>query len=71
VNAANAAREANAGLVGARGPKGKAADPAAKIYSWHIDKDKYRITPFLHDGSSLPPIDLRPLFEAYFVETNL
>lgn len=58
------------GPAGARGPKAKQANPVAKFHSWHIDLDKYRATPFLTDGTSLPPLDLRPFFERYDSETR-
>jgi len=58
------------GLPGARGPAGKPAKPAASVHSWHIDAPKYRVTLFFDDGKSLPYLNLRPLFEQYFAETN-
>jgi hypothetical protein len=53
------------GPPGARGPAGKPAKPAASFHSWHVDKDKFRVKVFFSDGTSLPPLDLMPLFKAY------
>jgi hypothetical protein len=58
------------GVPGARGPAGKPAKPAVSVHSWHIDAAKFRVTPFLEDGTSLPHLDLWPLFESYFAQTN-
>jgi hypothetical protein len=51
-------------------PKAGQPIPHLKFISWHIDVNKYQVTPFLMDGTWLPPINLRPLFEAYFMQTN-
>jgi hypothetical protein len=53
------------GPAGARGPAGKPAKPAASFHSWHVDTDKFKVTVFFSDGTSLPPLDLMPLFKTY------
>jgi hypothetical protein len=57
------------GPAGARGPAGKPAT-LISIHSWHIDAAKFRVTPFLDNGQSLPHIELMPLFKAYFEQTT-
>jgi hypothetical protein len=54
---------ASVGQRGPRGPAGKPAKPAASFHSWHVDKDMFRVTVFFSDGTSLPPLDLMPLFQ--------
>jgi chromosome segregation ATPase len=53
------------GATGARGPAGKPGKPAPTFHSWHVDRKKFRVTVFFTDGTSLEPLDLMPLFEAY------
>jgi hypothetical protein len=48
--------------------------PALAVHSWHVDVAKFRVTPFLTDGSSLPhtecrrsskPISVKQIREAF------
>jgi hypothetical protein len=57
---------------GPRGPRG-ARGPACKppeVHNWHIDKDKFRVTCFFADGTSLPYLDLYPLFQSFLNQTS-
>jgi hypothetical protein len=55
------------GLMGLRGERGAAA---LTIRAWEIDRTRYVATPLMSDGSSGPPLELRALFEQFFLETS-
>jgi hypothetical protein len=54
------------GPAGPRGPAGRPAKPTPSIHSFYLDTDRYSVTPFLTDGTQLPKINLRPLFERWW-----
>ena len=55
------------GIMGLRGERGEAAPT---IRSWEIDRARYTATPVMSDGSRGPPLELRDLFEQFFLETS-
>jgi hypothetical protein len=66
-------RQGPAGAVGPRGEKGnkgERGEAAPTIISWAVDGVHYRAIPTMSDGKPGAPLDLRPLFEAYHVETS-
>jgi hypothetical protein len=53
---------------GKRGIAGLKGDPglnAPVIRSWHVDRERFVVTPILAGGDAGPPLELRPLFEEY------
>jgi hypothetical protein len=57
-----------AGLKGERGERGPKGDPglnAPVVRSWHVDRERFVVTPILAGGDAGPPLELRPLFEEY------
>jgi hypothetical protein len=54
------------GLMGLRGERGLAAPT---IQSWEIDRTRYVATPIMSDGTQGPALELRALFEQFFLET--
>jgi hypothetical protein len=62
-----------AGDKGESGPPGPHGDPAssgATIRDWKIDRARYLAIPVLSDGSEGPPLELRGLFEQFFLEAR-
>jgi hypothetical protein len=55
------------GLMGLRGERGAAAPT---IRDWVIDRARYTATPLMSDGSRGPLLELRALFEQFFLETS-
>ena len=54
---------ARQGQRGIAGPEGKRGPPGNIITGWIVDRETYRITPRLSDGSLGCPLELRALFE--------
>jgi len=69
-------RSGRRGPVGERGERGRIGERGARgeatptIVSCQIDPVHYRAVPTMSDGTFGAPLDLRPLFEAYHVETS-
>ena len=59
-----------AGEKGERGPKGDAGASGATIVGWKIDRERYVATPAMSDGCDGPPLELRGLFEQFFLEAR-
>jgi hypothetical protein len=62
-----------AGARGERGERGAKGDPGlsgATICDWKIDRARYVATPLMSDGSEGPPLELRGLFEQFFLEAR-
>jgi chromosome segregation ATPase len=69
--------EAKRGPRGLQGPKGDRGESGApgrdgtnvtvnvKVMTWLLDPKRFTVQGVLKDGSRLPPIDMRPLFESY------
>ena len=55
------------GLMGLRGERGQAAPT---IRDWQIDRERYVATPLMSDGTQGPALELRALFEQFFLETS-
>lgn len=55
------------GIMGLRGERGQAAPT---IRSWEIDRARYVATPVMSDGTRGQPLELRGLFEQFFLETS-
>jgi hypothetical protein len=58
------------GVQGRRGPKGDRGDSGLSprvptLRTWFIEREKFRATPVMSDGSHGPAIELRSLFEEY------
>ena len=58
------------GARGERGPQGDAGASGATISGWRIDRARYVATPVMTDGSEGPPLELRGLFEQFFLEAR-
>jgi hypothetical protein len=58
------------GERGSSGPKGDAGVSSATICEWKIDRARYVATPIMSDGSDGPPLELRGLFEQFFLEAR-
>src|SRR5262249_19785514 len=62
-----------AGGRGGRGARARQGDPglsSATICDWKIDRARYVATPIMSDGSEGPPLELRGLFEQFFLEAR-
>jgi hypothetical protein len=67
------ASQGKRGVAGARGERGPKGDPGLSgvtICDWKIDRARYVATPLMSDGREGPPLELRPLFEQFFLETS-
>jgi hypothetical protein len=58
------------GERGSPGPRGDAGASGATIRDWKIDRARYLATPVMSDGSDGPPLELRGLFEQFFLEAR-
>jgi hypothetical protein len=61
------------GPPGERGQCGEKGDPGAAaptILAWEIDRANYLVTPIMSDGSEVPPIEMRALFEQFHQESR-
>jgi hypothetical protein len=58
------------GLRGSRGDKGDKGETGATAVAWKIDRERYRASPLMSDGTVGPMLELRPLFEQYQIETS-
>jgi hypothetical protein len=61
------------GDKGERGPHGDKGDrgpSGEKIDSWQVDRERYRASPLMSDGTVGPMLELRPLFEQYQIESS-
>jgi hypothetical protein len=70
---ASQGRRGAAGEKGERGERGSQGNPGlsgATIRDWKIDRARYVATPIMSDGSEGPPLELRGLFEQFFLEAS-
>jgi len=51
-------------------PEGDAGASGATIVGWKIDHERYVATPVMSDGRDGPPLELRGLFEQFFLEAR-
>jgi len=58
------------GASGPRGHKGDRGPSGVKLHSWQIDRERYRASPLMEDGTVGPMLELRPLFEQFQIETS-
>ena len=58
------------GERGPSGPRGDAGASGATIRDWKIDRASYIATPVMTDGRDGPPLELRGLFEQFFLEAR-
>jgi hypothetical protein len=56
------------GPPGERGAKGDQGVAAPTVLAWKIDRANYLVTPIMSDGSEVPPIEMRALFEQFHDE---
>ena len=54
------AKQGQRGIAGPAGPRGPMG---ATITGWILDRENFRVTPKMSDGSLGPPLELRALFE--------
>ena len=67
------ASQGKRGVSGARGERGPKGDPGLSgvtICEWKIDRARYVATPIMSDGSEGPPLELRGLFEQFWLEVS-
>jgi hypothetical protein len=57
-------------ILGPRGAKGDKGEPGTSLHSWQLDRERYRISPLMSDGTVGPMMELRPLFEWFLHETS-
>ena len=58
------------GERGLPGPRGDAGASGATIREWKIDRARFVATPIMTDGSEGPPLELRGLFEQFWLEAR-
>jgi hypothetical protein len=58
------------GERGERGPQGNPGLSGATIQVWKIDRERYVATPVMTDGSEGPSLELRGLFEQFWLEAR-
>jgi hypothetical protein len=58
------------GERGERGPKGDPGLSGVTICDWKIDRARYVATPVMSDGREGPPLELRGLFEQFWLEAS-
>jgi hypothetical protein len=58
------------GERGHPGPRGDAGASGASIVGWKIDRERYVATPAMSDGRDGPPLELRGLFEQFWLEAR-
>ena len=53
------------GQQGPRGERGERGPSGTIISSWRIDRERYRATPLLSDGTEGPALELKPHMELH------
>ena len=64
------ASQGKRGIAGARGERGPTGLSGVTICDWKIDRARYVATPVMSDGRDGPPLELRGLFEQFFLEAR-
>jgi hypothetical protein len=63
--------ESTAGPHGEKGDKGEHGEPGTTLHSWQLsDRERYRISPIMSDGTVGPMMEQRGLFEQFLLETG-
>jgi hypothetical protein len=57
-------------ITGPRGEKGEKGEPGPSIVSWQIDRERYRASPLMSNGTGGPMLELRGLFKQFLDETS-
>jgi hypothetical protein len=55
---------------GPRGERGGRGEPAPGIKAWLVDKETFRASPILSDGTIGAPLELRALFQEFLEQTR-
>jgi hypothetical protein len=58
------------GPRGEKGDPGERGEPAPTTVAWLIDRERYRASPRMSDGTVGPMLELRELFEQFLSETS-
>jgi hypothetical protein len=53
------------GMRGEKGDKGERGQDAPTIVSWQLDRERYRASPLMSNGTVGPMLELRGLFEQF------
>jgi hypothetical protein len=64
------ASQGKRGAAGEKGERGPTGSSGATIRDWKIDRAHYVATPIMSDGSEGPPLQLRGLFEQFWLEAS-
>jgi hypothetical protein len=73
---ASAGRPGKPGIKGDPGERGVAGPPGQRgaatptILQWAVDRQQFRATPIMSDGSEAPALELRSLFEQFQIEAK-
>jgi hypothetical protein len=59
-----------AGETGPRGEKGEKGEPGTTVVSWQLDRERYRVSPLMSDGTVGPMLELRQMFEQFLAEVG-
>jgi hypothetical protein len=57
-------------ITGPRGEKGEKGEPGPSIISWQLDRERYRASPLMSNGTVGPMLELRGLFEQFLNEVG-
>ena len=63
-------RKGETGERGMRGERGEKGETGPSIVSWQIDRERYRASPLMSDGTVGAMLELRGLFERFLSETS-
>jgi hypothetical protein len=61
-------RKGETGERGRRGERGEKGEIGPSIVSWQIDRERYRASPLMSNGTVGPMLELRPLFEQFLAK---
>jgi hypothetical protein len=53
------------GMRGEKGDKGDPGEPGLTIVSWQLDRERFRVSPLMSNGTVGPILELRGLVEQY------
>ena len=55
---------------GLRGEKGDKGESGPALRSWQLDRERYRVSPLMDDGTVWPTLELRELYEQFQNDTG-